>query len=193
MHPLDHLALLLHTTGTMRSPDNWFSGKRGGPKHLWAVTHFILHRCTWVHVRYSHGNGAKETEMWQKTTETQQSDKATRTMAHLGIWLSSRHWGSGHPSLLCTFSTHRGGGGDRKESGYSAGLNVHTNRRVKRPGLGTVGGCWPGSNGKENSPQTQYLIKSVMLETVFMGSAFTCARFPTCKIRVFHNLFLNGK
>lgn len=82
----------------------------------------------------------KETERWQETkTKTPQSDKAIITVAHLGIWLSRRHWSSGHPSLLYTFRIDRGG--DSKESGYSASLNVCTKRRVKQPDPKTAGRC----------------------------------------------------
>lgn len=126
--------------------------------------------------------------MWQTTTETQLSDKALLTMAHLGIWLQSRHWGSGHPSLLCTFSIHRGGkegGGDSKESSYSAGLNLHTNKKgeptqPRESGVGAEG----GSSEKENGPQKQYFIKSSMLETG-VDSTFTYSKLPTCEIMFF--------
>ena len=52
----------------------------------------------------------KETERWQKTKTKNPAERQSRDfLAHLGIWLWCRRWSSGHPSLLYTFSTNRGG------------------------------------------------------------------------------------
>lgn len=107
---LDPFVLELHTErGTWPSADNdGLSNKEGTRRHPTHLEAFHSARVTLVQARYVHGNGQKETEMWQTTeTKTQQSDKAILIMAHLGIWLQSRHWNGGHPALLCTFSEHK--------------------------------------------------------------------------------------
>jgi len=60
--------------------------------------------------------------------------------------------------------------------------------RLKESGVGAEGEAVTSIMSKK-----LHLLEGLVLDTVLIDTTFTCSRFPTCKIMVFHNPFLKGK
>lgn len=110
----------------------------------------------------------KETEMWQETeTKTQQSNKAILLMAHLGIWLQSRHRSGVHPSLLCTFREYKEEETVRRAVIQQVWTRIHEKGKTtwpKESGVGAEGEAVTSRMSKT----LLHLLEGLMLDTILL-------------------------